>query len=223
MAATDLRPGLPPLPKRMRHLPIDDRGYPVPHFVAWMDGKPDHRVMDGKKLRPAIERRLCWMCGLPLSRNDVPTFCIGPMCCITRTIAEPPSHIECLRWAVRACPFLTRPRAKRRDANLPDEAQPPAGEGLRRNPGAVCLWSTLTYRPWRPPGGGILFELGDPIAVEWWAEGRPARRDEIDESIRTGLPLLTAPAEAQGLDAVRELNMRIARETLRLNLQAWPA
>ena len=30
---TELRKGLPPLPPRMRALPISDKGYPVPAFV----------------------------------------------------------------------------------------------------------------------------------------------------------------------------------------------
>lgn len=45
-----LRPGLPPQPPKMQHLPVDERGFPAPYFVAWIDGKPDHRVVDPEKL-----------------------------------------------------------------------------------------------------------------------------------------------------------------------------
>lgn len=223
---TALRAALPPLPERMRSLPVDERGYPVPYFVAWVDGKPDHRVMDGAKLGPAIRSQLCWMCGQKLGRFK--SFCIGPMCSITRTISEPPSHLECLRFAATACPFMTRPMAKRRDANLPGAAVAPAGEGLRRNPGAVCIWTTLKFRVFSPPGGGVLFRLGDPEHTEWYAEGRPATRAEVDESIRTGLPLLYGPAQEQdaeqpGAGAVLHLEQRIAHETAWLDRQVWPA
>jgi hypothetical protein len=39
--------------------------------------------------------------------------------------------------------------------------------------------------------------VGEPEGIEYWAEGRRANRAEIDESIRTGLPLLEAEAEKQ--------------------------
>jgi len=34
MDVSRLRPNLPPLPDRMKALPIDRRGFPVPWFVA---------------------------------------------------------------------------------------------------------------------------------------------------------------------------------------------
>jgi|GEM_PF-909001 len=222
----ELRAGLPPLPDRMRSLPVDERGYPVPHFVAWVDGKPDHRIMDAEKLPGAVRHERCWMCGQPLGQYK--SFCIGPMCSITRTISEPPSHLDCLRFAVTACPFLTRPRAHRRDANMPEEVKPPAGMGIPRNPGAVCIW-TVRGKPkiWSPPGGGILFELADPVSTEWYAEGRPARRSEVNESIRSGLHLLVEQAVAEdkerpGAGAMADLAQRIAREAARLDAQEWP-
>jgi hypothetical protein len=224
MADNQLRAGLPALPDRMRSLPIDERGYPVPYFVAWVDGKPDHRVMDGKKLPIAVKLGFCWMCGQSLGKYK--SFCIGPMCSITRTIAEPPSHLECLRFAARACPWMTRPLAKRREAGLP-EHRTIAGEGIRRNPGAVCIWTTLKFKAWKPASGGVLFELGDALHTEWYAQGRPATRAEVDESISTGLPLLYGPAQAQdeaepGAGAVAELEKRIAIETAWLDRQVWP-
>jgi hypothetical protein len=220
-----LRAGLPELPARMRHLSIDERGYPVPYFVAWIDGKPDHRVMDGEKLPGAIKHGLCWQCGQQLGKYK--SFCIGPMCSITRTIAEPPSHLECLRFAVQACPWMTRPHARRRDKNLPEDALWAAGDGIKRNPGAACIWTTRRFVPFKPPGGGVLFELGDPEHTEWYAEGRPATRAEVDASIASGLPLLFEPAEREdaakpGRGAMAELKRRIAIETAWLDRQVWP-
>jgi hypothetical protein len=43
-----LRPELTELPLRMRGLPLDERGYPVPWFVAWIDGKPEFRCRYGE-------------------------------------------------------------------------------------------------------------------------------------------------------------------------------
>lgn len=218
-----LRAGLPSLPPRLSALPIDERGFPVPWFVAWIDGKPDHRVMDAEKMPRAVKLGLCWMCGGALGRFK--SFCIGPMCSITRTISEPPSHLECLRYAAMACPWMTRPHAKRREAGLPEDRRFPEG-GLRRNPGAVCIWTTLTFKPFRA-AGSLLFELGDATSTEWYAEGRPATRAEVDESIASGLHLVREPAEAQdaaepGAGAVAELERRIARERAWLDRQTWP-
>jgi hypothetical protein len=189
-----LRTDLPPLPSRLAQLPIDQRGFPVPWFVAWIDGKPDHRVMDGNKLGPALRFGKCWMCGEPLGARK--SFCIGPMCCITRTIAEPPSHLECLQYAVRACPWMTRPHAKRREAGLPEDTSDPAGVMLKRNPGVSCLWTTRAFRVERIAqasggvGAGVLVKLGEPERLEWFAFGRVASHDEVRASVESGLPLL---------------------------------
>src|SRR5258708_35755545 len=101
-----------PLPSRMLSLPIDDRGYVVPWFVDWIDGKPEFRAMDGKKFVRAVREKLCWVCGERLGRYM--TFVAGPMCGINRTSSEPPSHLECARWSARNWPFLSNPEMIRR-------------------------------------------------------------------------------------------------------------
>ena len=209
-----LRDGLPPLPPKMRELPVDERGYPVPYFVAWVDGKPDHRIADGEKMRMCIEQNRCWLCGRKL--GSFKAFCIGPMCAITRTISEPPSHLECATYAATACPFLTRPHAKRREAGMPEEARDAAGNMIKRNPGAVCVWVTKRHRPF-PVGGGILFDLGPPESTRWYAEGRLATRAEVDESIASGLPILVAEAQKDGGAQMAELNRRVVMTTALLD------
>lgn len=42
------------LPRRMAELPTDHIGRPVPWFVAWIDGKPDFRVIGPGKLQSAL-------------------------------------------------------------------------------------------------------------------------------------------------------------------------
>jgi len=191
-----LRAGLPPLPDRMRRLPLDGRGYPIPFFVDYVDGVPDFRVMDGRKLARAIKEKLCWLCGQPLARiagrrPESGTFVIGPMCALNRTTAEPPCHRECALFGVQACPFLTRPHAARRTANMPEGWVPASGEMLLRNPGVSLVWVTRSWE-WYPVDNGVLCEVGPPSEALWFAEGRTATRDEIERSIETGLPLLLA-------------------------------
>lgn len=200
----DLRPELEPLPLKLRGLPVDDRGYPVPFFVAWVEGKPDFRVMDPKKWQRAVRDKLCWVCGQPLGRYMV--FVVGGMCGINRTSSEPPCHMECAQWSARNCPFLSRPHMHRREGGLPESHVEPAGFMLSRNPGVTLLWVTTSYTIFKADAGGpgYLISFGDPTQVQWIASGRPATREEVEASIEGGLPALEAmcqqdkdPAEAR--------------------------
>jgi hypothetical protein len=201
------------IPHRMRRLPISDEGYPIPWFVGEVNGKRDFRCMDGEKLGIAVRLKRCWMCGQPLGVNM--TFPIGPMCAVNRNIAEPPSHHDCAEYGARACPFLTQPRMRRNEKDLPEERFV-AGQAILRNPGVICLWTTKSYKVWRPRGGGALFEIGDPEQVEYFAEGRKATREEIIYSMETGLPLLMKVAQDEGPDAVTELQRMYGKALDRL-------
>ncbi len=88
------RTDLPALPRQIRKLPKDARGYPVPWFVAWFDGKPDFRVVARGKIDTAHLERRCWTCGEPLQKDM--TFVIGPMCSINRVSTGPPAITSAL-------------------------------------------------------------------------------------------------------------------------------
>ena len=198
---TELRTELPELPERMRRLPVDQRGYPVPWFVAWLDehgnalprgqGKPDFRILAPFAIHEAKQTHRCWICGQTMGRFMA--FTIGSMCAVNRVSAEPPSHTDCADFAARACPFLTRPHAKRRPV---DGGVPQPGIPLMRNPGVALVWVTRSYRDIHLPGG-TLFQVGDPEEVRWYCEGRRATRDEVWHSIETGLPELLTRCEGQ--------------------------
>jgi hypothetical protein len=196
-----VRTELEALPSRMKILPVDDRGFPVPWFVAWQDGKPVFQAMDGEKWIKAVRQRLCWVCGGPLGVYK--TFVAGPMCGINRTSAEPPNHVECAQWSARNCPFLSNPRQARRDMEGASLIDAP-GFALQRNPGVTMLWTTRTYSVFDDGHGRPLITFGEPESVEWFAEGRQATRGEIMHSIETGMPALMALAQTQD-GAVKEL------------------
>jgi len=202
-----LRLGLPPLTPRIAALPIDERGYPVPFFVAWVDGKPDHRIADPAKKALALRRHLCWVCGQLLGVHLA--FAIGPMCTVNRLTSEPPAHRECAEWSVCACPFLSRPKAHRRETGLPDDVQDPGGIMLDRNPGVTAIWMTRRFEPFKADGG-VLFRLDAPSEVSWYTEGRPATREEVLEALYRGLPALEEMAVAQGVEARAQLNKAVA-------------
>jgi hypothetical protein len=195
------------MPDRIARLPVDERGYPVPKFVQWIDGAPDFRVLSTEHLRACVKKRLCWICGDRLGVNLA--FTIGPMCSVNRVSSEPPSHLECAEYAVRACPFLTNPRQKRDHKDMPDAATEPGGIMLAHNPGVCVIWMTQAYSPFKPANGGILFNVGHPEALHWYTQGRRATRAEIDAAIEVGLPKLRSIAEEEGTDAVSALNLQI--------------
>jgi hypothetical protein len=200
-----------PIPPRMAHRPTDRHGHPVPWFVAWIDGQPDFRVIGPDRIRDAVRFQSCWLCGEHLGSTAV--FVIGPMCVVNRTTAEPGSHKDCADYAIRACPFMTRPQMRRRDTGLPNGVAEPGGTMLTRNPGAGALYAARTkdVRRWSPPGGGQLFALPDPQWVSWWVHGRPATRIEAETAVASGLPALEELAREEGTDALAELGAYVAR------------
>lgn len=182
-----------PMPTRIAGLPRDKHGHPVPWFVAWIDDKPDFRLIGPDRVTDALRFSNCWICGHHI--GAIAAFVIGPMCAITRTAPEPPSHRDCAIYAARACPFLAHPAMRRRETGLPDGHTDPAGITIRRNPGVALVWTTNTWHTYRVPNG-LLFNVGNPIQALWYAEGRDATRTEVLTSIDSGLPLLEAEARA---------------------------
>lgn len=204
---TELRPELPPMPRSMQRLPVGDRGYPIPYFVAWLDeeqnplprgeGTPDFRITQPGVVEDCWLNERCWVCGYSID-SRYRAFVAGPMCAINRTSSEPPSHIECARFSAIACPFLVRPHAKRREAGLPEAHRSPGGFMLERNPGVAMVWvSRPPFIKLRQTPKGTLFNIGEPERVEWYAEGREATRAEVRASIDSGLPALEELAAKQ--------------------------
>ncbi len=208
----ELRKDLETIPARMSTLPVDERGYIVPWFVDWIDGKPEFRALDPLKWITAVREKLCWVCGKRLGRYM--TFVAGPMCGINRTSSEPPSHLECAQWSARNCPFLSNPEMIRRtDEKITGDEPCVGGFGLKRNPGVSMLWTTRVYDVFNDGKGGKLINMGEPESVEWWFRGRPATREEVVESVETGIPSLAVIAQQQegGLRYLRELREKFEK------------
>jgi hypothetical protein len=206
-----------PIPRRMRHLPIADSGYVVPWFVTrGDDGSYDFRAADMRKHKRAVHQKLCWLCGQTLGRHLA--FVIGPMCVVNRVTSEPPSHLECAEYAVKACPFLSQPKMRRNAKGMAEmlesgEAIAPPGEHFDRNPGACAIYITLTYSAFPVGQGkaGVLFRLGEPEHVTYYREGRLATRAEVLESIDSGMPTLREMAIGQGQEAMHALQHQYQR------------
>jgi hypothetical protein len=203
-----------PVPPRLADMPRDRRGYIIPWFVPIIDGEPIFPAMKPDAPVEALMKRLCWVCGAPREGID-DTFVIGPMCAINRTSSEPPSHMECAMYSALACPFLTKPRQRRAniDAIIPEDVRISNEYAIERNPGVALVWTSAFWQPFRAPNGQLLFHIGEPLVVMWFAEARSATREEVMASIDSGYPILRAMAEQEGLEAILELaKMRHAAE-----------
>jgi hypothetical protein len=195
------------MPARIADLPLNKARYPVPWFVAVIDGVPDFRVIRQGGIEKALKYGLCWVCGVPFARQEDRAFVIGPMCAVNHVSAEPPSHLDCAAYSATACPFLATPNMVRRDRHLPSAAVEPAGIAIKRNPGVALVWVT-GHRSWRKASdadGGTLFDIGEAKEALWFARGREATRAEVLASIDSGLPILAEMAEQDGPDAVSAL------------------
>jgi hypothetical protein len=184
-------------PGRIRGLPLDARGYPVPYFVHWENGVPDFRVIAAGKVAECVIRKRCWICGEGLGRFMA--FTIGPMCAINRISGEPPAHRDCSEFAARNCPFLVNPQMKR----ISGEQRPFAGKTGElkmsefhdpRNPQAALVWITQGYQTIQPNKTECLFVMGDPTEVLWFKRGVPATRMEALEAISLAYPILREAA-----------------------------
>lgn len=207
------------MPMRMTRLPLSEQGYPVPWFVGQVDGQWDFRMIGPDKVVDAYKKRLCWLCGEKL--GTYLAFVIGPMCSINRVTSECPCHLECAQYATRACPFLSKPRMRRNAVDLPDHPAI-AGDHIDHNPGAVAIWITKGYRPFKVPGGS-LFRLDKPTNVLWYAEGRPATRQQVLDAIDKGLPHLRSAAAQDGPKAMKELDGLIREQSIWLPKEATHA
>lgn len=163
------------IPDRMKHRPIDHRGFPVPWFVSNKThaGLWDFVHVDPARLETAYRRGLCTLSGEPLGKFV--SFVVGPMCIINRVAAEPPCIPQLGKWAAQVCPFLSQPLAKRpkhdpaADANVP-------GVMVADNPGGCVVWTVRRGDFER--GRDRLYRFGDPVEVTFWTKGREATPDE---------------------------------------------
>lgn len=197
----------PDAPDRIRSLPLDSRGFPVPWFVDWDKGEPVFPAMDPANLASAIRNDLCWVCGGKLGRHRV--YVIGPMCVANGISSEPPSHLECAEFAARNCPFLANPNMKRVPRERYGGCDTGAGVMIPRNPGVTALVTSEGRTRWFRDGPGVLFRVEPISRVQWFACGREATRREVEESFDSGLPALQQMAEAEGRLAVMALERRV--------------
>lgn len=107
-----------PIPEFLKHLPVDERGYVIPYFATYVDGKPDFRLLNISKQETCIKYNKCAVCGKKLI-DGVYYFISGPMGFLNQVSTDPAMHKECAEYSLKVCPHLLYQNAERRHTNLP--------------------------------------------------------------------------------------------------------
>jgi len=101
------------IPPFLDHLKVDARGYPIPFFVPYIDGKPDFRFVTAEKIHLCVEKKLCGICGKKLFEFSY--FCTGPVGLQSGSHSDPPAHKQCLEYALKTCPHLVFEKTTRNE------------------------------------------------------------------------------------------------------------
>jgi hypothetical protein len=103
-----MRPADVPLPRRMRALQKDHRGYPVP-FVIQRDakGKPVFVANDARRVFRCITERRCGICGNRIEKSSY-WFAGGPLAALHPAggYLDNAMHRDCMEYAMQVCPYL---------------------------------------------------------------------------------------------------------------------
>ena len=103
------------IPKRMRKLERDRRGYPIPKTVFRdSNGKPHFQISDAIAMKHILKYDLCGMCGATLKGSR--WFVGGPKSAfyIQGAYYDPPMHEDCAHYALQVCPYLAAPTYSKR-------------------------------------------------------------------------------------------------------------
>jgi len=197
-----------PLPKRMRTLERDARGYPIP-FIVVRDrtGMPQFTINDAEKTEQCRRKGLCSICGklfdrLPMGahpyravderpRPRMETWFVGGTRCFLHEhggFLDPPVHYECGEYALRVCPFLAASRYAKRidDAKLAPGALPDhmlIREAFMQPslPERFGFGLALGVRYHVNAQQGGVYTVDDWRYVEWWREGEPVNAPDSGE------------------------------------------
>ena len=177
-----------PIPKIMRTLRKDARGYPVPYIVMIdKSGLPQFTINDGVLVRECIRKKLCSICGKKLSAL---WFVGGSRSFLHERGAflDPPLHLECAEYALVICPFLATRSfthsindAKLDRKNLPDNLAlvVPEFSGPIL-PERFGLGLTPSYEVYSDRGN-LSFHPAPWQYLEFWKNGKPCQAPDTGE------------------------------------------
>lgn len=170
------------VPKLMRSLGKDSRGYPIPYLVMIdKKGQPQFTINDHTKAHSCFTKKLCAICG---KRLDKGYWFVGGSRCFLHdrgAFVDPPVHLECGTYALQVCPFLALPHyGKRIDERKLNPENTPEGVAFVRYDGMVPnqpivfgFGHTDQYKLRSLPTGETYFTVLNWNYVEWWKNGDP--------------------------------------------------
>lgn len=167
-----------PIPDRMRDLPRDRRGYPIPvNVLVDKEGQPHFTINDHIVRRRLLKEQLCGICGKKLLRGRWSVG--GPASALVAdgVYFDPPLHYECASYALQVCPYLAMPSySKRIDTRTLDP---------RKLNGHLAAFIDPTQLDNRPPVFVAVMHVGETYSydergeVKYIKPKRPHRRYEF--------------------------------------------
>lgn len=195
-----------PIPDRMKHLPLDRRGYPIPATVMIDDDGKAHFSVNVENIRQRlIKEDRCPICGGKLLRGRWSVG--GPASAFHEHGAyiDPPMHYECVRYAMQVCPYLAMPSYTKR---IDDK-----GVDYSKVPGDIIIQTDPTMIDNRPDPFVMVMHVGQEWApfeggwgVQYIKPKRPHRRYEF---------------WSKGVELPQEEGMRLAKAYLKEYLQSF--
>lgn len=157
------------MPARIARLPRTANGYPIPYFVAYINGKPDMKILDAHKQLTCIQYRRCGICGESIGGEVA--FISGPIGIANCVVTDPGMHEECAEYAIRVCPFMARPNAKRAaDFTYPEGSAKSPG-ALEERPDRTGIAISRAYAGRNAGDGSVLIKFYPPSRVRWFVDG----------------------------------------------------
>jgi hypothetical protein len=182
-------------PFRIKRLPKDTRGYPIPWNVLRADdGTPFFTVNDSRKALVALREDRCPICGERLGRWH--WFVGGPRSAFEHggCYIDLPGHRECMEYALQTCPYLAMPKYLGRiDVANPEKLPPEARILLDETqiPERPALFVAVGASSAECLDRGLLIPYLKPMRpwLEWafWRHGRRISDDEAMPFLRTAL------------------------------------
>jgi hypothetical protein len=177
-----------PIPSRVRTLPVDSAGKPIPYFVQRDEfGKPVASTVDGARLIQCLRYHRCYFCGDLMGRTVAYHARVSTG--VSRIVPEPAMHVDCAEWA--ACAFR------------PVIAEP------------VLVWITSDgFQVLRMDERGALLRIGTPHTIKAFASNREATPSEVREALNRDLPKIRAIATQHNIPDRVEQQIRDFEQTL---------
>jgi hypothetical protein len=144
------------LSARLMALPWDvRRKIPVPYFNQMSDGTVNFTGISFPKVIRCGTEGLCGICGRDLDYWIA--FVGGPVSLKNRVYSDPPFHEDCAKFAMTACPFLSRRVHRRTPEEKFGDDSWKAPEAVMEKPKEWVIGVTRKYRM-LSHAGGVLFK-----------------------------------------------------------------